>query len=321
MRKFNTEGPVVAADHYCIPPLERVNLAEVVELVRDKRYFVLHAPRQTGKTSTLLALRDLLNGGAESGFRCVYVNVEAAQTAREDVGRAMHAILGELGDRALLTGDESLDGLWPDVLARFGPERALGAALTRWCMDDPKPLVLLIDEIDTLIGDSLISVLRQLRAGYDRRPGSFPQSVVLCGVGDVRDYRIRSRSENAIVAGGGAFNIRAESLRMGDFTRAEVHALLAQHTAETGQAFTPEALDTVWMQTRGQPWLVNALCRRVCFASEAGRDRSRANHRYRHLRRPGASRSEPASPPRPARRQAPGRPRAPRRRAAAERRR
>ena len=275
MRKFNTEGPVVAADHYCIPPLERVNLAEVLELVRDKRYFVLHAPRQTGKTSTLLALQDLLNGGAAGDFRCVYVNVEAAQAVREDVERAMRIILGTLASRARSLGDEFLYAVWPDILATFG-DGALGEALTRWCETDPRPLVLLIDEIDTLIGDSLISVLRQLRAGYDRRPGSFPQSVVLCGVRDVRDYRIRSGSENAVVTGGSAFNVRAESLRIGDFTRAEVHALLAQHTEETGQAFTPEALETVWRQTQGQPWLVNALCRKVCFAGEAARDRSRA---------------------------------------------
>ena len=54
-----------------------------------------------------------------------------------------------------------------------------------------------------------------------------------------------------------------------------MRALVAQHTTETGQAFSPEALDTVWSQTRGQPWLVNALCRRACFDTEAGRDRSR----------------------------------------------
>ena len=276
MRKFNTEGPVVAADHYCVPPLERVNLPEVLEFVRDKRYFVLHAPRQTGKTSTLLALRDLLNSGAEGDFRCVYVNIEPAQTAREDVGRAMRAILSRLASRARLLGDEFLGGCWPEVLATAGADDALGEALTRWCQADPTPLVLLIDEIDSLIGDTLISVLRQLRAGYDLRPEGFPQSVVLCGVRDVRDYRIRSSSENAALAGGSAFNIRAESLRLGDFTEAEVRALLAQHTTETGQAFTPEALDAVWKQTRGQPWLVNALCRRVCFGSEAGRDRTRA---------------------------------------------
>ena len=93
MRKFNTEGPVVAADHYRIPPLERIDLGRVLDLIRDKRYFVLHAPRRTGKTSALLALRDLLNGGSEGGFRCVYVNVEAAQAAREDVGRAMQVVI------------------------------------------------------------------------------------------------------------------------------------------------------------------------------------------------------------------------------------
>ena len=89
MRKFNTEGPVVARDHYCVPPLERLNLPSVLELIGDKRYFVLHAPRQTGKTSALLALRALLDSGAEGDFRCVYVNVEAAQAVREDVRRAM----------------------------------------------------------------------------------------------------------------------------------------------------------------------------------------------------------------------------------------
>ena len=64
MRFFNTEGPVRPDDHYHIPPLDRVNLDELLGLVRDKRYFVLHAPRQTGKTSALLALRDRLNAGS-----------------------------------------------------------------------------------------------------------------------------------------------------------------------------------------------------------------------------------------------------------------
>ena len=100
--------------------------------------------------------------------------------------------------------------------------------------------------------------------------------MALCGVRDVRDYRIRSSAENAVIAGGCAFNIRAESLRLGDFTEAQVRALLAQHTTESGQAFTAEAVEATWTGTRGQPWLVNALCRRACFGNKAGRDRSRA---------------------------------------------
>jgi hypothetical protein len=272
-RFFTTTGPVKPDRHYCIPPLDRLDLDEVLALVGAEKYFVLHAPRQTGKTSALLALRDRLNA---DGYRCVYVNVEVAQTAREDVGRAMRTVLGRLASQARMTlGDEFLDGVFRDLLARYAPDDVLLEALTRWAETDARPLVLLIDEIDMLIGDSLLAVLRQLRTGYHQRPRSFPQSVVLCGVRDVRDYRIHSGSANALIAGGSAFNIKAESLRLGDFSQDEVLGLLGQHTAETRQAFTTEALELVWGQTLGQPWLVNALAYDTCFRDKAGRDRSR----------------------------------------------
>ena len=275
MRFFNTEGPIRPDDHYHVPPLDRVNLDDLLGLVRDKRYFVLHAPRQTGKTSALLALRDLLNGGGD--YRCVYVTVEAAQALREDVAEGVRTVLAELGLQASVTlGDETLEGIWPGVLERVGPGQALRQALLRWSMADPQPLVLLIDEIDALVGDTLLSVLRQLRAGYPDRPGRFPHSVILCGVRDVRDYRIYSTARKALVLGGSAFNIKSKSLRLGDFTEAETRALLAQHTAQTGQAFTADAVAVVWTRTAGQPWLVNALCREACFENPAGRDRSRA---------------------------------------------
>ena len=277
MRFFNTEGPVRADEHYCIPPLERIDLDEVLDLVRSKKYFVLHAPRQTGKTSALLALRDLLNSGAAGDYRCVYANFEVGQAAREDTARAMRPLLGELARRARITlGDQTPDGLRGAALETEGADGALVDVLSRWAEADPRPLVLLIDEIDTLVGDTLLSVLRQLRAGYDERPGRFPHSVVLCGVRDVRDYRIHSTAQNALVLGGSAFNIKSESLRLGDFTEVETRALLAQHGEETGQVFASEALELIWKRTAGQPWLVNALCREVCFKSEAGRDRSRA---------------------------------------------
>ena len=199
MRFFNTEGPVRARDHYCIPPLERIDLDQVLDLVRSKKYFVLHAPRQTGKTSALLALRDLLNSGAAGDYRCVYANVEVGQAAREDTARAMRAMLGQLASRAETTlGDPTPSRLRHAALADAGPDGALFEVLSRWARADPRPLVLLIDEIDALIGDTLLSVLRQLRAGYDQRPGHFPHSVVLCGVRDVRDYRVHSTLQNAL---------------------------------------------------------------------------------------------------------------------------
>ena len=276
MRRFNRSGPVVADRHYHIPPLERVDLAEIRELIDDQQYFVLHAPRQTGKTSALLALQELLNAD-DSPCRCVYVNVEGATTAREDVDAAIRTILNELAETAQDTLDDGrLGEIWPAVMDRAGGHSALRVALTRWCRASPKPLALLIDEIDSLVGDSLLAVLRQLRAGYYLRPDGFPQSVVLCGVRDVRDYRIYSSSEKTMVTGGSTFNIKAESLRLGDFTRDEVHALLGQHTAETGQPFTSGALDAVWSQTRGQPWLVNALAYETCFRGDLAADRTRS---------------------------------------------
>ena len=142
MRFFNTAGPIVAADHYHVPPLERLDRDEVLMLIRQQKYFVLHAPRQTGKTSALLALRDLLNSGGAGEYRCVYVNVEAGQAAREDVATAMRAILSALARAARQTlDDQFVADAWPGIFEVSGPNDALGRPCPagpsrtrgRWC--------------------------------------------------------------------------------------------------------------------------------------------------------------------------------------------
>ena len=264
-----------SAEHYAIAPLDRVDLEAILALIRRKKYFVLHAPRQTGKTSTLLALQDLLN--AEGQYRCLYVNVEAGQTAKEDTALAMQLLLGQLVSRSRDTlQDDFVHRVRAACLEEQGPHGVLAEVLVRWSAASPKPLVLLVDEIDSLVGDTLLSVLRQLRSNYDRRPGKFPQSVILCGVRDVRDYQIFSSREGSHVSGGSAFNVKAESLRLGDFSECEVRELLAQHTSERGQAFDDGATDRIWALTRGQPWLVNALAYQACFKGPANADRSAA---------------------------------------------
>ena len=181
MRRFNTEGPVVARKHYCITPLERIDLKRILALIRDERYFALHAPRQTGKTSVLYALQDLLNSGSEGSYRCVYFNVEPGEAFHEDVREAMRSIISAIASRSLsVLGDRFVEDVGFDILDRHGPGGGLAEVLRRWARNDPRPLVLLIDEIDALKGDSLIAVLRQLRASYPDRPQGFPHSVVLC---------------------------------------------------------------------------------------------------------------------------------------------
>ena len=266
---------MIQEDHYCIPPLDRVDLEEILTLIAWKRYFVLHAPRQTGKTSILKALAERLN--AEGTYSCLYMNVEAAQAARHDVDSAVASVLGEMASRARTTlHDESVYKIWSELPARVRSGTLLNEVLVRWSEASPKPLVLFIDEIDSIIGDSLISVLSQLRSGYDRRPSWFPHSVILCGVRDVRDYRIFSTRDQNYTTAGSAFNIKSESLQLGDFSESEVNQLLAMHTTETGQEFERNAIERVWALTFGQPWLVNALAQQACFKDKAGRDRGRA---------------------------------------------
>ena len=274
MRIFTTAGPINTADHYHIPPLQRLDLDDLLELIRQKKYFVLHAPRQTGKTSVLLTLADLLN--ASGKYCCLYVNIEGVQVVREDVSVGIEAILACIGFEARTElADPFVTNHIRDVLENAGPYFALLEMLTRWCMANPLPLVLLVDEIDTLIGDMLISVLRQLRSGYPKRPTRFPQSVILCGVRDVRDYRIHASSEKEPVSGGSAFNIKVKSLRLGNFCERQVRTLLAQYTEETGQEFQESAIMRIMESTGGQPWLVNALAYETCFEGESGRSRDR----------------------------------------------
>ncbi|MBF0468976.1 MAG: ATP-binding protein [Desulfamplus sp.] len=290
MRKFNTAGPVDLQKHYALSPRYRLNLEEIEILIEDEKYFVLHAPRQTGKTSCLLSLMNHINNG--DSYRALYVNVEPAQAAREDVEQGIRAILGEMASQArLYLNDDFMERHWDSVLKKRGPAMALNEMLTLWSQNSRHPVILLIDEIDSLVGDTLISVLRQIRAGYIKRPELFPRSIVLCGVRDIRDYRIHSSRDKQIITGGTAFNIKAESLRLGNFTRADIETLYLMHTQETGQKFekgdscidndvaagnfdNKGVVEMVWALTEGQPWLVNALGYEMCFKMKENLDRS-----------------------------------------------
>lgn len=206
MRSFNTEGPVDPAEHYCILPLERIDLDRILDLIQRRKYFILHAPRQAGKTSALRSIQDLLNSGAHRPYRCLYLNVEAGQTAREDVARGMGAIFTVLAEQTFRTfGDRFVERAGDRILAQGRPDSALYRLLTQWSAADSRPLVLLVDGIDALVGDTLHSVLRQLCSGYDQRPSNYPHSIILCGVRDIPDYRISTSSAGHEIAGGTVF--------------------------------------------------------------------------------------------------------------------
>jgi hypothetical protein len=257
-KQFNTAGPSKADLHYVLDPLARIDLEDVLGLIEAQRYFVLHAPRQTGKTTALLALMEYLN--RQGRYRTLYANIETAQAARGNVAEGMAVIVRALASAARhYWQDEAAAQMALELLGTVGVNDWVRTLLERWSQMNPtRPTVLLLDEVDALVGDTLISLLRQIRAGYTQRPAAFPQTVVLCGVRDVRDYRIHSGG-GEIITGGSAFNIKAESLRLGNFSEEETHALWLQHTQATGQTFDDAIWPELWEDTRGQPWLVNAL--------------------------------------------------------------
>ncbi len=148
-RFFNTAGPQKPEICYTIDPLSRFELDEVLTLIRQQRYFVLHAPRQTGKTSCMLALRDYLN--QEGDYIAVYANVEGGQASRNNVESVVKSTVDTLAEefRSAVGNDLPLE--IRDEVQQVGKDSMLSTYLRRLSENLPKPIVLVIDEIDALV--------------------------------------------------------------------------------------------------------------------------------------------------------------------------
>ena len=254
-RWFNTAGPCQDDIHYMLSPTTR--LPDLEELIQQRSYFVVHAPRQTGKTTAMLALAQQLT--ASGGYTAVMVSVEVGSAFNNDPSAAELAILGTWRNTITIRLPKDLQ---PPTWVYEEPGQRIQASLQAWASSSPRPLVIFIDEIDSLQDESLISVLRQLRDGFPNRPENFPSSVGLIGLRDVRDYKVASGGSGRLNTSS-PFNIKVSSITLRNFNAEEVVELYQQHTEDTGQIFTPEATATAFDLTQGQPWLVNALAKEV----------------------------------------------------------
>jgi hypothetical protein len=255
-RWFNTAGPCKADIHYMLPPTLR--LPNLERLIAQENYFVIHAPRQTGKTTAMLDLAKQLT--ASGFYTAVMVSAEVGAPFSNNPGAAELAILGSWWASARL--DLPTDLHPPSPFDEAQPGQRIQATLQTWAQASPRPLVLFIDEIDSLQDEALISILRQWRDGYRARPENFPQSVGLIGLRDVRDYKVAAGGSNRLNTAS-PFNIKVRSLTLRNFNAAEVGQLYRQHTEDTGQVFTEAAIATAFDLTQGQPWLVNALAKEI----------------------------------------------------------
>ena len=256
MRKFNTTGPCFPDEHYMLPALDR--LPGIRELVAGGNYFVVHAPRQTGKTTALQALVREIN--EKGDMFAIYCTLETLQGA-SDSNESNIAIRDLIADNAEMSPHYSAVPGAPELRSdRGGVGLAIRTVLQNLCRAVKKPVVVFFDEADCLVGNALISFLRQLRDGYvNRKMIPFPKSIALVGMLDVRDYKAQIRPDGESLGQISPFNIIRKDLLIPNFTESDIGTLYAQHTAETGQVFADGVVEDVWRLTRGQPWLVNAI--------------------------------------------------------------
>jgi hypothetical protein len=228
-------------------------------LIEDMQYFLIHAPRQTGKTTFLHALAHRLN--KEGNYVSVVCSLESAGYTSITVETANEVFIQSL----YLTAEVFLppDLMPPNPNNYSSSNILLRNYLTDWSRFLDKPLVLLLDEVDALYDDVLISTLRQLRDGFQTRPNHFPQSIALAGLRDIRDFRTPSPTNIPSIGSGSIFNIVAKSFFLPAFSKEEVRGLLNQHTQDTGQVFSEEVLEKLYAYSGGHPRLTNAMANEV----------------------------------------------------------
>ncbi|KJJ84798.1 ATPase domain protein, prokaryote domain protein, partial [Candidatus Omnitrophus magneticus] len=255
-RYFNTTGFCMPERHYMIDPLRNQKI--IFDLIEKTQYFTIHAPRQTGKTTLLHELAHRLN--KEGNYISVVFSVESA---------GYRSITEEIANKKIINSLYSSSGQYlnkkncPIPPEKYTKDLTLENYLIDWAISQTKPIVLLLDEIDSLYDDVLVSVLRQLRNGFQIRPKRFPSTVALVGLRDVREYKTKVRPSEVSLGSGSPFNIKAESILLGTFTKEEITELYSQHTKDTGQIFLKEVVDRIYELTGGQPWLVNAIAREI----------------------------------------------------------
>ena len=252
MKTFGTQGPVHPEENYVVPRTEEV--ADFINRVREGKYIVLFAPRQTGKTTFFQYALDAL-AAEELTYFPMQLNFEIYE------GYSLSAFYSDLAKR-IRKQIESVFQKRRRILSEALRQFLDGAELTDHVslMDffenlsnflENQKVVLIIDEFDAIPRAAVRGFLHSLRYIYLSRSGPrCPYSVGIVGVKSITqlDYD-RSISP---------FNIQDE-FHLPNFTPKQVRELLGQYTSEVGQAFAPEVITSLHRQTAGQPFLVNRI--------------------------------------------------------------
>lgn len=250
MRCFGTFGPVYTDINYVVSRSEE--LADYINRVKQGRYVVLFAPRQTGKTTFFRNALEALEA-EENSYLPIHLNFE--RYVDTDADRFYPHFCKKLSQEIASILERKKEGPSIDLsniqlsleivdhITLGDYLSALGKQLGN------QKLVIIIDEFDGIPPDALRGFLHTLREIYlSNTPHRCPYSVGIVGVKNITQLNYdRSISP---------FNIQDE-FRLSNFSLTQVDELYSQYTEETRQRFIPDVIEAVHTQTAGQPFLVN----------------------------------------------------------------
>lgn len=268
MRKFNTTGPCVPSKHYMVDPSEMV--AEIKSMVDDRNYLTINRARQYGKTTTLVALdlalseqydvlsldfQDMTGSDYESESDFAKGLSQALCDTKDNMGIP---VPDEYYDRFQNLADKSGKVKLSDVFRLFD----------RWCRESQKPLVLIIDEVDTAADNKVfLDFLGKLRSNYIKREKNPAyrtfHSVILAGVTDVKHLKGKIRPEEDSVQNS-PFNVAVDFTADMSLSEEGIRGMLDEYEADhlTGMD-TAAVARTIREYTNGYPFLVSRICQLV----------------------------------------------------------
>jgi hypothetical protein len=255
-KTFNVTGSCDQDEHYMLPALERCK--GLLQQVDWGHYFVIQAAPQSGKTTLLLELaRQLNEAGDYYALYCSVGTVQGIVEAKEGISAIIKVMENQIKSHKTLNKYPFAEQVNEDDYYM-----ALMEALAYFCQELDKPLVILFDDMDCLSGGTLNSFLPQIRSGHNSRSHiPFAHSIVFAGIR--RKIRYDETHQEAETRRGSPFNIVSETFSLQNFTLEEMSNLYAQHTEQTGQVFSKAVIETIYDNTWGQPWLVNAIAKEI----------------------------------------------------------
>ena len=250
MRSFETRGPVSAERNYIVRRTDEIT--DFINRVKQGRYIVIFAPRQTGKTTFFRWALDALASAEETYFP-IQLDFQAYSSVSPsafygylytDIRKEIEAVFQSRGSAPSEALSQFLEGAQITEhisMIVFFEQLASLQPTTRF--------VIIIDEFDGLPQAIVSDFLYSLRRIYlSDSAARCPYSLAMVGIKSITQLNYdRSISP---------FNIQDE-FALANFTVEQVRELLGQYTNEVGQAFAPEVIENLHKQTAGQPFLVN----------------------------------------------------------------